>query len=324
MRFVIPDDFPPVYQDRSEVLDPLRPHGEVQVYSARAADYDELVSRLRWADAVINVRAYTRFDEALLAELPYLRVISILGTGTDNVDLEAATRRGVVVCNTPGASTVSVAECTLALLFDAAKHVARMDRAMRRGEWRQIKSFELRGKTLGVVGLGAIGQEVARLAGALGMRVLAWSFTQDEERARRCGAELVDLETLLRESHVVSLHLRASPRSAGLIGREQLALMRPGAVLINTARGALVDQEALVEALRNGPLGAAGLDVYPQEPLPADSPLRELDNVVLLPHTAWVTDEASERLLTQPVDNLLAWLAGTPANVVNPAVLARG
>jgi phosphoglycerate dehydrogenase-like enzyme len=321
LRFAVPDDFPPVYRDHMDALEPLRASGEVQVYGTRAADVDELVARLRDVAAVINVRAYTKFDAALLDRVPELRMISVLGTGTDNIDLDAATARGVVVSNVPGASTVSVAECSIALLFDAAKHVSRMDRAMRAGEWKQILSVELRGRTLGLVGLGAIGQEVARMGRALGMRVVAWSMTRDEQRARDCGAELVELDELLAQSDFVSLHLRASPQTAGMLGREQLQRMKRGSVLVNTARGAIVDTDALVEALRSGPLAAAGLDVYPQEPLPADSPLRELDNVVLLPHTAWVTEEASDRLRRIPVDNILAWLDGSPASVVNPKVL---
>src|SRR5581483_2628270 len=143
----------------------------------------------------------------------------------------------------------------------------------------------------------------------------------DEARARECGAEVADFDTVLRESDVLSLHVRNTPQTAGLLGREQLATMRRGAVLVNTARGAIVDTDALIEALQNGQLAAAGLDVYTQEPLPMDSPLRRLDNVVLLPHTAWVTEEATERLRVLPVDNILAWLEGAPRSVVNPAVL---
>ena len=317
MRFVVPDDFPPAYRDSPEALDPLRPHGEVAVYGTRATDQDELVERLRDTHSLINVRAYTRFDVSLLDRLPDLKLISILGTGTDNVDLEAASARGVTVTNTPGASTVSVAECTIALLFDATKHVARMDRAMRGGEWKQIQSVELKGRTLGLLGLGLIGQEVARMASAFGMRVIAWSFSQDAERARACGAEVAEFDEVLEQSDVLSLHLRASPQTAGIVGRDQLARMKRGAVLVNTGRGALVDTDALIEALKSGQLAAAGLDVYTQEPLPADSPLRELDNVVLLPHAAWVTEEASARLRRLPVDNILNYLAGTPTNVVN-------
>lgn len=323
MRIVIPDDFPPAYGDEPAALGPLRERGEVILHDTRAASRDELLSRLAGAEVAINIRAYTVFDAALLAALPELRLVSILGTGTDNVDLKAATERGVLVTNTPGASTYSVAELAFALMLAAARHVARFDREMRDGKWQHHKGFELHGKTLGVVGMGLIGQAMAQMAAGFGMRVLAWSFNNDPERARASGAEAVELDELLRRSDVVSLHVRASAEANGIIGRRELSLMKPTAILVNSARGALVDEVALAEALREGRLFAAGIDVYRQEPLPAESPLRGLDNVVLSPHAGWVTHEASGRLLKMPVDNVLAYLDGNPQNVVNPAALAN-
>lgn len=320
MRIVIPDDFPPVYQGHDE-LEALKPYGEVVLYGTKAADKQELIDRLKCADALINIRAYSRFDAEVMAALPDLKHIAILGTGTDNVDLEAATKHGIVVTNTPGASTVSVAELSIALMFAAARHVATADRAIRSGKWQHIQGIELRGKTIGVVGLGAIGQEVAAMARAFGMKVVAWSLTRDEERARRIGAELVELDELLNVSDVVSLHLRASAQTTGIIGARELSLMKPTAILVNTGRGALVDEVALADALASGRLGAAGLDAFVQEPLPADSPLQKLENVVLTPHFAWVTAEATGRLRQMPVDNLIAFFEGKAVNVVNPAVL---
>ncbi len=320
MRIVIPDDFPPVYQGHHE-LEKLAPYSEVVLHGTRAATHQELIDRLQGAAAAINIRAYTRFDAELLAALPELRIISILGTGTDNVDLEAATRHGVVVTNTPGASTVSVAELAFALMLAAARRVALADRAVRAGSWRHVEGVELRGKTLGIVGLGAIGREVASIGRAFGMKVVAWSLTPDPERARQVGAALVGFEELLRTSDVVSLHLRASAKTAGLIGARELAMMKPGAILVNTARGSLVDEQALADALTSGRLGAAGLDAFAQEPLPSDSPLVRVENIVLSPHVGWVTVEASERLRQMPVDNLIAFFEGHPVNVVNPQVL---
>ena len=322
MRIVISDDFPPVYQGFSE-LDALAPFGEVVLYDTRAADAQELIDRLKGADALINIRAYSKFTDEVLSALPELRHIAILGTGTDNVDLQAATRLGVVVSNTPGASTVSVAEQSIALLFAVAHHVALADRAMRGGQWKHVEGFEIKGKTMGVVGLGAIGQEVATIAKGLGMKVLAWSLTRDEARARRLGVELVEFDDLLKRSDVVSLHLRASSTTNGIIGERELGLMKPSAVLINTGRGTLVDENALVDALASGRLRGAGLDAFVQEPLPADSPLLKMDNVVLTPHMAWVTAEASARLRQMPVDNLIAYFEGHPTNVVNPEALKK-
>lgn len=322
MRIVVPDDFPPVYQGHDE-LEALKPYGEVVLYGTKAADKQELIDRLKGADALINIRAYSRFDAEVLAALPDLKHLAILGTGIDNVDLEAATKHGIVVTNTPGASTISVAELAITLMFAAARHVATADQAIRSGRWQHIQGIELRGKTIGVVGLGAIGQEVAFMSRAFGMRVVAWSLTKDEERARRVGAELVELDELLKVSDVVSLHLRASPQTNGIIGARELSLMKPTAILVNTGRGALVDEAALAEALASGRLGAAGLDAFVQEPLPSESPLTKLDNVILTPHFAWVTAEATGRLRRMPVDNLIAFFEGRPVNVVNPVVLKK-
>lgn len=322
MRIVVPDDFPPVYRGHGE-LGALMPYGEVVAYDTKAADPAELGRRLKSAGAAINVRAYSNFDRKLLESLPALRTIAILGTGTDNVDLEAATELGIVVSNTPGASTVSVAELAIALMFAAARHVARGDRAIRAGEWRHVEGMELRGKTIGLVGLGTIGLEVATITRALGMVPIAWSLTRDESRARRAGVRLVELEELLRTADVVSLHLRASERTKGIIGPQQIELMKPTAILVNTARGALVDETALAEALSSGKIAAAGLDVFVEEPLPTDSPLVKLENVVLNPHHGWVTGEAAERLRKMPVDNLIAFFEGRPTNIVNPLAVGK-
>jgi D-3-phosphoglycerate dehydrogenase len=257
----------------------------------------------------------------VLEALPKLRILSILGTGTDNVDLAAATERGIAVTNTPGASTVSVAELALGLVFAVARHIPLADRKVREGVWYHREAMELRSKTLGVVGLGLIGQEVARLAGALGLRVIAWSYTHDPERAERCGAELVELDELLSQADIISLHLRAAPEAEGLIGRRELGLMKPSAILINTARASLVDQGVLIEALKEGRITGAGFDTFWQEPVPEDSPLLELESFVLSPHVGWVTHEASARLRKMPVDNIIAFLEGDPVHVVNPEAL---
>ncbi len=320
MRIVIPDDFPPVYEDSPE-LPRLRQLGETIVYGTKAATADELIERLRGAQIAINVRSYSTFDEQVVAALPDLRLVSILGTGTDNFDLPACSRHGVVVTNTPGASTTSVAELTIALLLAVARHVALADRKVREGVWYHQHGFELRGKVLGVVGLGLIGSEVARLGKAFGMEVIAWSFRNDPARAAALGVEMVELDDLLRRADVVTIHVRNSAEARGLIGRREIALLKPSAVLVNTGRAAIVDQDALLEALRERRIAGAGLDVFLQEPLPADNPWVKLDNVVLTPHVGWVTNEASARLAAAPVDNVVNYLAGRPTNVVNPAAL---
>ncbi len=321
-RIVIPDDFPPAYMGHPE-LDRLRTLGEVAIYDSKAANADELVARLENADVAVNVRAYSRFDRDLLGRLPALKLISILGTGTDNVDLEAASDLGVVVANTPGASTASVAELNFALILAVARAVALSDRKVREGVWHHQHGMELYGKTIGIVGLGLIGAEVAKFAQAFGMNAVAWSFTHDPARAARLGIRLVDLDELFRISDVVSIHLRNSPEAAGLVGSRQIDLMKPGSIFVNTARAAIVDEDALLAALRGGRLAGAGLDVFSREPLPPDNPWVQLDNVVLTPHVGWVTHDSSERMMKMPVDNIVAFLEGNPANVVNPGALDR-
>ncbi len=318
LHIVIPDDFPPAYAGQPE-LEELRKLGQVALYGERADSREELVRRLSDADAAINVRAYTRFDAELFGALPRLRHVAIFGVGTDNFDLDAASRHGVVVSNCPGENARSVAEHAIALMLAVARTLPAYDRDVRAGLWRHYEGVELEGKTLGVLGLGSIGQHVARMGAGLGMKVVAWSPTRDEARAAALGVTQLELGSVLRQADVLQVCVALSDRTRGLIGGRQFALMKPGAILVNTARAPIVDEPALVAALRDGRLRGAGLDVFAPEPLAPDSPLRELENAVLTPHAGWVTSEARRRLLIAPVRNIAAWLAGTPTNVVNPA-----
>jgi phosphoglycerate dehydrogenase-like enzyme len=325
VQVVVPDDYPVAYggPDHPQ-LRRLAEYGTVNVHASRWADRDDLFRRLAPADVVINVRAYTVFDDEALAHAPNLKLISILGTGTDNVDLEAATRRGVVVTNTPGIGAVSVAELALALMMATVRPIVVMDRRLRTGLWQHEIGPELYGKTLGLLGLGAIAQHFARIGNGLGMRVIGWSFRHDPERAAEWGVELVERDEVFRQADVVSVHLRNSPEARGFVGRRELAMMKPTAVLINTARAAIVDQDALVEALRERRILGAGLDVHVQEPLPVEAnAFRDLDNVVLTPHVGGSTTEGILRSRKMPVDNIIAFLEGRPEYVVNPAVLRR-
>jgi D-3-phosphoglycerate dehydrogenase len=319
MDIVVPDDDPPTYATVDQAdLKRLSPYGTVRLYTQRAADRAELFGRLAEAEVVINVRAYTALDAEALSHAPKLRLISILGTGTDNVDLKTARERGVTVTNTPGVGAPSVAELTIGLLLAVTRAVPLSDQRVRQGVWQHVEGPELEGKTLGLLGLGAIGSRVARMAGGLGMHVIAWSFTPDPQRAASLGVELVERDEVFRRSDVVSVHLRNTPEVRGLVGTRELALMQPSAYLINTARGALVDAEALAAAVREGRLAGAGLDVFVEEPLPPErNPFRDLDTVVLTPHLGAVTREANARSRAMPVDNIIAFLDGQPRNVVN-------
>lgn len=306
---VIPDDAPPVLSP-SDAFTRLRQY-EHRIYATLPANSRELVARIGEADAVINIRSSTRFGADVLAGCPALRLISIWGTGTDHVDLAAARDRGIAVTNTPAVSAIAVAEHTLSLMFAVARQTVNIDRAVRAGEWPRAMVQQLHGKTLGVIGTGAIGSAVARLGAAIGMDVIAWSFH------RRGNYAWVSFDDLFRRADVVSVHVRQSPETLGMIAADHFALMKPSAIFINTARGRIVVEQDLVDALRNQRIAGAGLDVFEAEPLPPDSPLCLLPNVVLTPHAAGITREATEAGLAMAIANVLSFRAGTLVHVVN-------
>jgi len=316
-KIVVPDDMPPVLAG-TEALTRLQELGEVNLYGSRAESSEELIRRIAEADVVINIRAHTLFTEEVLRACPHLRLISIWGVGTDNIDLEAAEHLGIAVTNTPGANATAVAEHTLALILALARRLPQTDREVRQGGWPRAMAVQLQGKVLGIIGLGAIGRQVAGLGKGIGMEVIAWTFHPSDEMTRRLGIRMVPLEELLKGADVISIHVRLSPQSEGLIGERELRMMKPTAFLVNTARGKIVDQTALVKALREGWIAGAALDVFEVEPLPPDNPLKTLDNVILTPHSASMTKEAIEGGLLQAVENIKNFLAGTPTNLVVP------
>jgi len=289
---------------------------EVAVMTDRPADEADLRGRISDAHTVLTVRATSKFTHDVLASASVLKHVAIWGPTADNVDLESARRMGIAVTRTPGTATDAVAEHALALLLSLAKKVPELDVRVRAGEWPRGMLTQVTGRTIGIVGTGAIGSRVARMARAIGMRVIAWTLHPDSTRALALGVQYVELGALLREADVVSLHARLSDATAGLIGAAELALMKPTALLVNTARGGLIDQAALVEALRNQAIGGAALDVFEMEPLPRDSELLTLPNVILSPHTASTTAEALDNGLNMAVDNVLAFLADRAENRV--------
>ena len=320
MKFSIPDNFPVVYEEDHEALKPLKERGEVEIHSTRHNGGQELIDRLKGATAAINVRAYSKFTDEIFAAVPELKFLTVMGTGTDNIDLQAAAKRGVVVSNTPTAPTISVAEHTVGMMLALTKNMVPMHNALIHGEWKHIPGIELRGKTFGFIGLGIIAAEIAPVVRALGMRVIGWSLTHDPARGKRLGVELVEMDEVLRQADVVSLLLRASPKTHQIIGRRELGLMKPGAYLVNTGRGALVDVGALYEVLKEKRIAGAAIDVFQTEPLPGDSPLLKLENVLVTPHVAWVTDMGIDRMARHPVENILKFLEGKPQFVVTPTV----
>jgi phosphoglycerate dehydrogenase-like enzyme len=307
-RIVVPDDFPAVLTG-TPAEGQLRALGDVTIFTERGADReDELIRRVDGAEAVLSIRAHSRFSERVIAACPSLRMISIWGTGTDNVDHAASAARGITVTNTPGINAHAVAEQTLALMLAVARRITEMDRRIRDGEWPRAMLVQLEGKTLGVIGFGSIGSRVATLARAFGMEVLVSTWGRDDGRVERAGARPVDVETLLRVSDFVSVHLRLTAETERFLSRDRLGLMKPTAFLVNTARGRLVDEGALVDALREGRIAGAGLDVFHREPLLADDPLLQLPNVVLTPHNAGTTPEVIADGLACAVANIRNFL----------------
>ena len=308
-RMVIPDDEPAVMAP-SAAYRKLANH-DVRTYADRPSSSNELVARIRDAEIVINIRSTSKFTADVLEQCPQLRLISIWGTGTDNVDLEASKASGVHVTNTPGVSAIAVAEHTLALIMAVAKQIVAVDGQVRQGKWPRAMVPQLRGKVLGLIGTGAIGREVATLGRAIGMRVIAWTFHPGGDTS-----DWVGFDDVFRQSDVVSIHVRQSRETAGVIRREHFEMMKPGAIFINTARGAIVKEDDLIHALQTNRIAGAGLDVFEHEPLRPDSLLHSLPNVVLTPHAAGITPETTEAGLALAIDNVLAFLAGRPMNVV--------
>lgn len=317
-RIVIPDDAPPVMAS-SAAYRKLLDRTPVDYYDTLPGSEDSLIERIAGAEIVINIRSSTRFGESVFQRTPNLRLLSLWGTGTDNVDLAAAASHGVTVTNTPGVSAFSIAEHALALMLAVARRIPRLDREVRQGGWPRGQAAQMHGKTLGVIGLGAVGRQFARLGTGIGMRVIAWTMHPDPA----LGFEIVALDELLRSSDVVSLHLRLSDETRGFLGKRELEKMKPSAILINTARGPIVDQQALLEALTAGRIAGAGLDVFDVEPLPGGHALTHLENVVLTPHSAGVTPEALEAGLQLSIDNVWNFLGGHPTNVVAGASATR-
>jgi D-3-phosphoglycerate dehydrogenase len=307
----------PMHLATSAHLERLRQYGDVKLHTDRPNSADEQVRRAENANVLMNSRTSVKWPDAVLRRLPKLKLFVSCGIGTDAVDVEAARRLGIAVSNVPGKTAPVVAEHALGLMMAAAKRAVFQTAELKAGRWTHRDNIYLSGKTLGVVGTGSIGAAVARLGRAIGMRTVAWTFHPSAERGRELGVEYVELDELLRISDVVSLHLRLTDDSRHLIARRELALMKPRAILVNTARGDVIDTKALVDALKSNHLGAAALDVFDVEPLPGGHPLLECDQVVLTPHNADQTPEGCDLLNGGAVDNVVAFLSGKPQNVVN-------
>lgn len=315
LKVVVPGDNPPQIQE-SPHLDRLAPYADVVLYANHCTSAEEKLERAGDAEIIINSRGMVTWPAEVLHQLPRLRLISTCSIGTDMIDLEAAKERGITVSNQPGRTAPVVAEHAFGLMFAIAKRAAFFTESMRAGRWPRMDHVYLHGKTLGIIGTGNIGAEMARLGSAIGMNVIAWTYNPSLERAEQLGVKFVSLDELLCTADVVSIHAKLTDDSRGLIGKQQFESMKPNSLLVNVARGPIVDTNALVDALHCGHLAGAAIDVFDQEPIPADHPLLGCEQVVLTPHCADMTPEGVDLLNEGAVDNVIAFLQGQPQNVV--------
>ena len=318
---VAPDDIGRSFKS-SPNIGRIKDIATVAFHEQRASSEDELIERIRGANVILSFRpAFTKFPKPVLEGAPNLRMICISGTGVEDVALSDATARRIAIANVPGPSNRAVAEHCLALLFAVARSVPAQDRAIRSGQWKALEGIELGGKTLGIIGVSGISSELAPLARGLNMKVISWSRNNNAARAAAIGSRAVSLDELFTTSDVISLHVRLNDATRHMIGDGQFDRMKRGAIIVNTARGGVIDETALLRALQNGQVAGAGLDVFAREPLPPSHPFLTMDNVVMTPVSAWNTLDASARMINQSIENVVQFLSGTPVNVVNPAAL---
>lgn len=315
LRIAILDDYQNVALSLAD-WSKLGPDVEITVFNRNLATEDEAAQALEPFDVLCLMRERMPMPASLIDRLPNLKLINVTGARVRTLDFERAMARGITVCHTfAGDSKYATPEMAWALILASARHLIEEHQSIRDGGWQGTLGTRLGGKTLGIVGLGKLGSRMARIAQAFEMEIIAWSQNLTAERAAECGARLVDKETLFREADVVTLHLILSERSRHIVGAREIGLMKPGAILVNTSRGPLVDEAALIAALEEGRI-RAGLDVFDIEPLPLDHKLRSLPNVTLSPHLGYVNREAYALFYSDTVDNIIAWREGAPVRVL--------
>jgi len=314
VNVAILDDYQDVAREMAD-WDRLPPEAGLSIFADHLNDEDAIARRLRDFDVVIAMRERTPFPGSLLSRLPNLRLLVTTGMRNASIDVGAANDFGITVCGTTGMST-GTSELAWGLILSLTRHIHTEDRRIREGRWQTTIGPSLEGHTLGLVGLGRLGANVARTGLSFGMDVIAWSQNLTEERCREAGARLVTKEELFSQSDVISVHYVLSPRSRGMIGASDLALMKPTALFINTSRGPLVDEAALIDALERRRIAGAGLDTFDEEPLPLDHPFRRLDNVLATPHIGYVTSDNYRIFYGDALEDVLAFAAGQPLRVL--------
>jgi phosphoglycerate dehydrogenase-like enzyme len=320
MKIAVLDDYQGAARSHADWTALERDH-QLTIFD-RNIPLDEAASTLQPFDVICHMRERMAFPREVIEALPNLQLLCITGPVHRTMDMAAATERGIPVCHTEGRPGITMAtpELTWGLMLSVARNIPAEAARMPGGGWQTTVGMQLHGKTLGLLGLGRIGRQVAVYGKAFGMRVIAWSANLTPEKAQEGGAEWVSKEDLFRQADVVSVHLVLSPRSEGLVGAAEIALMKPGAILLNTSRGPIIDKPALLAGLQSGAI-RAGIDVYEEEPLPDSDPLRRVPNAVLTPHLGYVTSETYQAFYGDTVANIEAFVAGAPTRVVNPDAL---
>lgn len=320
MNIAILDDYQAVASEMAD-WSQLPPDSNLKFFHDHIAEQDRLVQRLKEFHVVMGMRERTPFPRRVLEQLPELRLLITAGMRNASFDLAAATEQGIVVSGT-GSTGEGPTELTWGLIIGLLRQIPHEDRMTRQGKWGTTIGIGLQGKTLGLLGLGHIGSRVARVGQAFDMNVIAWSQNLTSQRASECGATLVDKDTLFRDSDVVSVHVQLSDRTRGLVGAREIGLMKPSAYLVNISRGPIIDEGALINALKNNSIAGAAIDTFDVEPLPSNHPILSLPNTVLTPHIGYVTEDGYRVRYTDVVQDIRAFASGEPIRVLNPDVLA--
>jgi phosphoglycerate dehydrogenase-like enzyme len=318
-KVAILDDFEKI-SDTVPAYEKLKARADITILRERLDSSEKIVSWLRDFDALLLMRERTVFSDKEYSQLPKLKFISQTGRTSGHLDLANATKRGIAISGTPSDTGATTKELTIGLILALARKIPQVNQRMREESWPALTGMMLEGKTIGVIGLGRIGNEVARIMKAFNTRVLGWSRSLTPERAAQVGAESVSMETLLKESDFITAHVQFNAGTVGLIGEKEIALMKRGAFLVNTGRGPIINEQAMIKALESGQLGGVGLDVYDNEPLPLDHPLRRFDNAILMSHRGYATVEILSERYEQALTNILSYLDGKPLKLINPDV----
>jgi len=319
LKLAVLDDYQGTAKDLADWSE-LPAGTDVEFFQDHIVDEDQLVERLKDFDLVMGMRERTPFTRSILSRLPKLRLLITTGRRNASFDMTAASELGITVCGTNGGGE-GPTELTWGLILAMLRHIPKEEQRSREGSWGTTLGVGVKGKTLGLIGLGHIGSLVARVAVAFDMNIIAWSQNLTAERAKECGATLVDKETLFKESDIVSVHLVLSDRSRGLVGASDLALMKPSAYLVNISRGPIVDEKALIDVLERRAIAGAALDTFDVEPLPKDHPLFKTPNTLICPHLGYVIDDSYQSFYAGVIENVRAFVSGEPVRTINEDVL---